>query len=453
MNVAVIGLGRVGSVAAACLAEAGHSVLGIDIAPDRVKSLQKGKSGFYEPGLDNLLQETLSSGALSIKQLGKIERLDSEITMVAVGTPSLASGGSDLSMVKSALNWIANKAGGQNLVVMKCTLPPGMGQVLAQQYRLSYVANPEFLREGQAVDDWRKPDRVIIGGDRSQDIELTRRLYNNIEAPFVITDIVTAEMIKYAANAFLATKVSFINEIANVCNLVGADIEDVVAGIAFDPRIGSSFLRAGLGYGGSCFPKDIRALEFVSTLNGYSCDLLRAVISVNNRQRLLPVQVLQRELGSLNGRKVAILGLAFKPGTDDIREAPAVDIIRLLAEGGARVRVYDPQALPGGSQALPTGTTVAKSTNEAIFGAEALVLCTEWEEFSQLDWRKVRHTMRPPYLVIDGRNSLPEEVLTDLGFRYIGIGRGHPKHSIAPDYFNFSPEGQDTERAYKWSSH
>ena len=428
MDVAVVGLGRVGSVAAECLAEAGHSVLGIDIAPDRVKSLQKGKSGFYEPGLDSLFQETLSSGALSVKQLGKVDRLDSEITMVAVGTPSLASGGSDLSSVKSALNWIASKAGGQTLVVMKCTLPPGMGQVLAQQYCLSYVANPEFLREGQAVNDWRKPDRVVIGGDRRQDIELTRRLYNSIEAPFVITDIVTAEMIKYAANAFLATKVSFINEIANVCNLVGADIEEVVAGVALDPRIGSSFLRAGLGYGGSCFPKDIRALEFVSTLNGYSCDLLRAVISVNNRQRLLPVQVLQRELGSLNGREVAILGLAFKPGTDDIREAPAVDIIRLLVEGGARVRVYDPQALPGGSQALPTGTTIAKSANEAIFGAEALVLCTEWEEFSQLDWRKVRHTMRPPYLVIDGRNALPEEVLTDLGFRYIGIGRKSHRH-------------------------
>ena len=234
-------------------------------------------------------------------------------------------------------------------------------------------------------------------------------------------------MIKYAANAFLTTKVSFINEMANLCDLLEADIDDVVRGIASDPRIGPSFLRPGIGYGGSCFPKDVRALDFLSTSNGYGLDLLRAVISVNNRQRLLPVQVLRRELGNLHGREIAVLGLAFKPETDDIREAPAADIIRLLSEEGARVRVYDCAAMPAASRTLPPSVIFARDAEEAIRGAEAVVLCTEWEEFRQLDWKSIRPYMRPPYLVVDGRNALSADSLGNAGYRYVGIGRGRSK--------------------------
>jgi UDPglucose 6-dehydrogenase len=421
VDVTVLGLGRVGTVAAACLAEAGHHVLGIDVDPRRVESLQRGKANFYEPGLDELLQRILSSGALSLKHPGEVEEIHSEIVLIAVGTPSLPNGSSDLSYVHSALCWMKGRCPQRTLAVMKSTLPPGTGAKLARQYEVPYVANPEFLRQGQGVNDWRKPDRIVLGGESAEDIELAKELYANLEAPYIISDVSTAEMIKYAANAFLSTKISFINEIANLCDHAGADIDAVAAGMGLDPRIGPSFFRAGIGYGGSCFPKDVRALEYQSTVNGCSCDLLRAVISVNNRQRLLPVQLLRRELGPLNGREIAILGLAFKAGTDDVREAPALDIIEVLLGEGARVRAYDP-VVPEG--ALPAGTALAGSAAEALAGAEAVVLCTEWEEFSRLDWEVVRHIMRSPHLVIDGRNALQPDVLSGLGFKYAGIGRG-----------------------------
>lgn len=424
MDIAVLGMGYVGAVAAACLAEGGHRVLGIDIDGRRVRSLQRGKADFYEPGLDSLLEAMLSSGALTFKGPDEVGRLDTRVALIAVGTPSLPSGRADLSQVRSALGWLVEKARGQTLVVMKSTLPPGTGRTLARQYGLPYVASPEFLRQGQAVKDWRHPYRIVIGVERVQDVELAKEVYGNVEAPHIVTDITTAEMIKYASNAFLSTKISFINEIANLCDTMGADIEGVVSGMAPDPRIGLSFLRAGIGYGGSCFPKDVRALEFLSTLNGYSCELLRAVISVNNRQRLLPVYILRRELGSLNGRRIAILGLAFKPGTDDVRESPALDIIGVLSEEGAQVRAYDPLIQPGGSQELPMSVSYARSAQEALSGAEAVVLCTEWEEFSRLDWQSLRPRMRPPFLVVDGRNALSLGLLRLHGYRYFGIGRG-----------------------------
>ncbi len=429
MKVAVLGLGRVGAVAAACLAEAGHRVLGIDVDPRRVRSLQKGRADFFEPGLDQLLRVVLAAGALSLKRLDEMDRLDAEVTLIAVGTPSLPSGGPDLSSVRAALGWLVERALRPPLVLMKSTLPPGTGQSLRDQYRLRYVANPEFLREGQAVHDWRQPDRIVLGGGDRRDIRLAQQLYANLEAPFVITDIATAEMIKYAANAFLCTKISFINEIANLCDHLGADIDDVVAGIALDPRIGPSFLRAGIGYGGPCFPKDVRALGYLSALNGYSCDLLRATISVNNHQRLLPIQALRQGLGVLSGREIAILGLAFKPDTDDIREGPALEIVRLLLAEGARVRAYDPMVRKG--EALPEGAVMAPSAQEALAGAQALVLCTEWEEFSRLDWESIRHTMLPPYLVFDGRNALRPEGLRRLGYHYVGVGRGRGRNEKA----------------------
>ncbi len=423
MRVAVLGLGHVGSVAAACLAEAGHQVLGIDVDAARVRSLQMGQADFFEPGLDRLLDVVLDSRALTVQALDDVKEPDAQVAMIAVSTPSLTSGGADLSAVRSALRWLVERSPRRPLVIMKSTLPPGTGHNLARQFRVRYVANPEFLRQGQALHDWRWPDRIVIGGESERDIELAKKLYADARAPFVVTDLSTAEMIKYAANAFLSTKVSFVNEIASLCDHVGADIDDVVAGLGLDPRIGPSFLRAGIGFGGSCFPKDVRALEYASTTNGNACDLLKAVISVNNRQRLLPVRVLRRELGSLAGRGVGILGLAFKPGTDDLREAPALETITALLGEGARVRVYDP-VVQQGRRELPPEVTLAASAEEAVADAEAVVLCTEWEEFSRLAWQSVHQAMRPPHLVVDGRNALPLEALVGLGFRYVGVGRG-----------------------------
>ncbi len=423
MRIAVLGLGHVGSVAAACLAEAGHQVLGIDVDAGRVGSLQLGRANFFEPGLDRLLDTVLDTRALTVQALDEVAEPDAQVAVIAVGTPPLTTGGADLSYVRSTLTWLVEHFPRRPLVIMKSTLPPGTGQNLARQYRVRYVANPEFLRQGQALQDWRRPDRIVIGGESQRDIELAKQLYADLEAPFVITDLSTAEMIKYASNAFLSTKLSFINEIANLCDHVEADIDGVVAGLGSDARIGPSFLRAGIGYGGSCFPKDVRALEHASTTNGYSCELLRAVISVNKRQRMLPVHILRRELGSLAGRTVAILGLAFKPGTDDLREAPALDILPALLGAGADVRAYDPLVKQGNSE-LPPDATIIETAEEAMAGAEAVVLCTEWEEFSRLAWRAVRDTMRPPYLVIDGRNALSADTLGGLGFTYVGVGRG-----------------------------
>lgn len=424
MDIAVLGMGRVGAVAAACLAEAGHQVLGIDIDGGRVRSLAEGRSGFYEPDLDPLLEAMLSRGALALRTVGEVEKLNVDVAVVAVGTPSQPGGRADLSQVNAALRWLVEKVGGQVLVVMKSTLPPGTGRMLARRYGVPYVASPEFLRQGQAVNDWRDPCRIVIGSEESRHVDVVKEMYAASEALVLVTDITTAEMTKYASNAFLATKISFINEIANLCETVRADIEGVVAGMALDPRIGPSFLKAGIGYGGSCFPKDARALESLSALNGYSCDLLRAVISVNNHQRLRPVHLLRRELGSLDGRHIAVLGLAFKPGTDDVRESPALDIIAALLEEGARIRAYDPVVRPGGSQELPAHVSYADSAYEALAGAEAAVLCTEWEELLSLDWRELRPTMRLPYIVLDGRNALSPDLLRKWGYKYLGMGRG-----------------------------
>ena len=424
MDIAVLGLGHVGSVAAACLAEAGHRVVGIDIDERRVQSLAKGKAGFYEPDLDPLLEAMLSAGSLRFEALGNVQALRAEVAVIAVGTPPQPNGRADLAQVKAALGWIAERGRGETLVVMKSTLPPGAGRMLAQQYGIPYVASPEFLRQGQAVNDWRDPYRVVIGAEDSRSVEAAKELYTSVDTPLLVTDITTAEMIKYASNAFLSTKISFINEIANLCDTIGADIEGVVAGMSLDPRIGPSFLSAGIGYGGSCFPKDVRALESLSALNGYSCELLRAVISVNNRQRLLPVHILRRELGPLNGRHIAILGLSFKPGTDDVRESPALDIIAALLEEGAHVRAYDPLVRRWCSQELPADVRYAESPRDALSGAEAAVLCTEWEEFLRLDWQDLRPAMQPPRLLLDGRNALQPDLLRGLGYRYVAIGRG-----------------------------
>ncbi|MCR4418626.1 MAG: UDP-glucose/GDP-mannose dehydrogenase family protein [Clostridia bacterium] len=438
MEVIVLGLGYVGAVAAAALAVTGKKVVGIDIDHHKVTAFQAGRVPFYEPGLAELVEQANRAGSLSFATPDEIDTLDAQVAVICVGTPSQPNGAADLSQVRAAVQWVRDKFRGPGVVVMKSTIPPGTGRRLVAQYlsggdkRISYVSNPEFLREGQAVHDWFHPDRIVIGGEEPESIEMARSLFTGIDAPVVITDITSAELIKYAANAFLATKISFINEIANLCEKLGANIADVTRAIGLDPRIGPSFLQAGIGYGGSCFPKDVRALDFLATANGHSFELLRAVISVNNRQRLLPIRKLRERLGDLAGKRVAVLGLAFKPGTDDVREAPAIDIVRLLLDEGAEVRVYDPLALENARSVLPPQVTFAPSVLAAIAGSNAVVLATEWPEFIRFDWGEAASYMQPPRVVVDGRNCLPLERLLRCGLEYIGVGTRAPNCPRSP---------------------
>ncbi len=430
MKLIVLGLGYVGSVAATALAKAGHEVTGVDIDHAKIKAFANGKVNIYEPGLSELINQGLQEGRLKFLHLAEVEEINAPIVMVCVGTPSRSDGAADLSQVKKAIQWIMKKSTSPVIIVMKSTVPPGTGERLITQYfsespgMFSYIFNPEFLREGQAVRDWFYPDRIVIGGSDKEAIDLVRSLYSTIEAPTLITDITSAELIKYTANAFLATKISFINEIANLCEYLGADIDAVAKGIGLDPRIGSGFLKAGIGYGGSCFPKDVRALDFLSTVNGHSFELLKATITTNNRQRILPVHKLRNLLGQLTGRQITVLGLAFKPGTDDVREAPAQDIIRLLLDEGASVRAYDPLVMNKAANLFHDAEVkLCKTIDEALNEAQAAIIATEWEEFINFDWPAAKKLMREPYVIIDGRNCLDPTLLIKNGFRYTGVGR------------------------------
>jgi len=426
MDVIVIGIGYVGLTAACCLAGAGHRVTCVESNEGKLKLLRQGLSFIKEEGIDRLLKEGLGSGRLAFAA-SLPQQLEAEIVMIAVGTPSLASGAADLSFVYQAVLQVKNAARQPFVLVMKSTVPPGTGVRLIQRYfqngSVAYVSNPEFLREGQAVWDWYHPSRIVIGVGDKKAAEKVRRLYAGIEAPVIITDITSAETIKYAANAFLATKISFINEIANLCEAIGIHIDDVAEGIGVDPRIGRDFLRAGLGYGGSCFPKDTRTLDFSALSNGCDLRLLKATIEVNNKQRIRAAHSLKRLLGGLAGKEIALLGLAFKPGTDDVREAPALDIARLLSEEGAGLRVYDPVAMENSRSFLPLDVIFAADVYAATVKANAVVLATEWPEFLRADWAAIRKQMKEPYLVFDGRNALEQEKLTALGFKYVGVGR------------------------------
>lgn len=309
MKIIILGLGYVGLVTAVGLANSGHEITGLDVDMNKVKMLQNENMYIYEHGLEELVKENTKNGRLAFDTLENISCIDSEVVFIAVGTPSQSNGSADLSQLKNAIEHVVDKAKSPLTIVVKSTVPPGTGKKIKEMYlekasfKHSYVSNPEFLREGQALKDWFYPDRIVIGGDDREATAFISDLYKDIKAPIVISDVTTAEMIKYASNAFLATKISFINEIANLSDLTGANIDGVVQGISHDPRISGSFLRAGIGYGGSCFPKDVRALDFISTINGHSFELLKAVINVNNRQRLIPIQILRREMGLLSGKK------------------------------------------------------------------------------------------------------------------------------------------------------
>lgn len=430
MNIAVVGTGYVGLIAACCLARSGHQVIAVEKDTDKLGQLKKGVVPIFEVGLDEIFKEAVARDRLNFTGDLKEALGESAAVIVAVGTPSEADGRVDLSQVEKVALATAQHVGQPLTVIMKSTVPPGIGLMLCERYfkkskaPIRYVSNPEFLREGRAVSDWYNPDRIVIGGDDPEAIAFTAQLYSDIDAPIVTMDVTSAEMAKYASNAFLATKISFINEIANLCEQVGADIDAVANVVGMDKRIGSHFLHAGLGYGGSCFPKDTRGLNYISTFNNYDFKLLKAVIEVNTIQRSLVVGKLLQELGSLDGKKVAVLGLSFKPGTDDIREAPSLDIIARLIDQGAKVSASDPMAIDNARHNfLGADVEFYSDPYTACDGCVAVVLATEWETFLSLDWARIKSIMKPPYIVFDGRNALDKEAMLGYGFNYTGIGR------------------------------
>jgi UDPglucose 6-dehydrogenase len=419
--IGVIGVGWVGLVTAACFAELGHEVWARDILPDKVESLARGEVPIHEPGLPELVAqnaERLHFTTDMAEVLGHTRLL-----FVCVDTPPTYSGDADLSRVESVVDELGDS--GEHALVMKSTVPVGTGRSIQRRRPgTGYVSNPEFLKEGNAVADFMRPDRVVVGadGDSSEYADRVAALYASLDAPVVKTDVASAEMIKLASNAFLATKISFINEIANVSEELGADVQEVAYGMGLDARIGPKFLQAGIGYGGSCFPKDVQALKQLAGNTGYHFQLLTAVIEVNELQKRRTIGKLQKHLGSLEGKEVALLGVAFKPDTDDIREATSLVLSGRLQGEGASVRVYDPVAARNGTSMLG-GARICDSALEAVDGADAVVLVTEWPEFGELDWTgDVKARMRVP-LVVDGRNFLDRERLVEAGFTYEGIGR------------------------------
>ena len=439
MRITVFGLGHLGTVAAGGLAAAGHDVMGLDIDEQRVQALRAGRMSIYEPELRECVASGVDRGNLQFSRIDEFAGPLGDIALVATGTPATPYGEADLTQVRSALAWIKSRRPIDLTIVMKSTVPPGSGTTFVHQdlkgTNACYVSNPEFLREGRALQDWFFPDRIVVGCDTpsSRGIETIRRMYSPIETPLLVTDITSAEMIKYASNAFLATRISFINEIASLCDAVGASVDAVSDGLALDGRNGKK-VYAGVGYGGSCFPKDIRALEHMASAAGLDMDLLGAVAAVNDRQRAMPVERLLARFGEdLRGVEVGVLGLAFKPGTDDLRGAVSLDVIGSLAQRGARVRAYDPQASQLAARLLPGSVDLEDTPEDAAVGAQALLLLTEWKEIGEANWEEIASQMRPPRFLFDGRNALDAALMSRFGFEYVGVGRGNTDLSDPQD--------------------
>jgi UDPglucose 6-dehydrogenase len=421
--IGVIGTGYVGLVTAAGFAELGSDVTCIDIDADKIARLQRGEIPIYEPGLEELVARNRERLRFSTRIGDALER--ARLLFVAVGTPPTYSGDADLSAVHAVVD--AMPPSDRHALVMKSTVPVGTGAAIKRTFAeqgkdgFRYVSCPEFLKEGSAVDDFLHPDRVVIGDDGDWAGDAVVELYAPLGAPLVRTDIASAEMVKLAANAFLATKISFINEIANVCEETGADVLEVARGMGLDDRIGPKFLQAGIGYGGSCFPKDVSALKQLAGNSGYHFQLLNAVIEVNELQKRRVIGKLQKHLGTLVGKRVALLGLAFKPNTDDMREASSLVLSARLQAGGAKVTAYDPVAGDVARRLLP-GVELAGSAWEAVDGVDAVVLVTEWQELVELDPRELARRMAGR-LVVDGRNALDPAAIRAAGLDYEGIGR------------------------------
>ena len=428
-KVAVIGAGYVGLTTAACLADLGNSVVVVDINEKRIKELRWGKIPFYEPGLQEMVERNIKAERLAFTTSYAEAIPGATYAIIAVSTPEGPRGEADLTYVEAAANSIADHIDGALVVVNKSTVPPLTGDMVTGVFKarngrhwVAVVSNPEFLREGSAISDFMHPDRVVIGSHDREASEKVAQLYAPLQAEVLITpDIYTAEMIKYASNAFLATKISFVNEIARICERVGADAKLVAQGMGMDERIGSRFLEVGIGWGGSCFVKDLTALGALAGRFAYHPELLHAVLDINKDQRMIPIDKLKEHFDTLEGKVVGLLGLAFKPNTDDLRDAPSLDIARTLLAAGSHVRAYDPVAMEKAHALLPTLEYCADAY-EVAAGADALVLVTEWNEFKQIDLARLQSSMRTPVL-IDGRNIYDPALARGLGLTYSGIGR------------------------------
>jgi len=428
-RISVIGTGYVGLVYCTAFADLGNEVYGVDINEEKVRALQSGECPIFEPGLPEMLERNLRSGRLKFTASYAEAVPDSAFVFVCVDTPSSFSGEADMRAVRKAAAMIGEHLRGETVIVNKSTMPIGSGDLVAsivEQHiqpgaTFAVVSNPEFLREGAAVHDVLHPDRVVLGSDDRAAAERVAELYEVLDAPIVITDRRSAEMIKYASNSFLATKISFINEIAQICERVGADVTTVSKGMGYDQRIGSLFLEAGIGFGGSCFPKDVKALAYMAQEADCHPQLLRAVLEINADQRRRFVHKLQEHLGDLTDRQVGVWGLSFKQNTDDMRESPAVDIIRMIEQRGAKVRAYDPAAIKNARELLPS-TTFCQTPYEVAEGSDALCVVTPWNEFKQADLARVAESMRTP-LLLDGRNIYDPEDVSAIGMTYVGVGR------------------------------
>ena len=429
-KLAVIGSGYVGLTTAACFADLGNEVTAIDIDESRIAELKRGRVPFYEPGLADLIDRNVSDRRLAFTSRWGDGLEGAEFAFLAVGTPTGEGGRANLEAVRSAAHTIGEHHERPKVLVTKSTVPIGTGDMVTKIIEKSpssdspfaLVSNPEFLREGSAIYDFMKPNRIVLGCNSPEVAHSVAELYRPMDAPVMITDLYTAEMIKYASNAFLATKISFINEIARICELLNADVSLVADGMGLDKRIGRSFLDAGVGFGGSCFSKDVRALMQMAEEHGYHPDLLTSVLEVNRDMRRYVVELLEETLGGVRNRTIAVLGLAFKPDTDDIRDAPSLDIIRELVARGARVNVHDPVAMPAARRVLGDSITYAENPYRAVDAADGLTVLTEWSEFRRLDMLRV-HALMGRAVLIDARNIYDRVLMRDMGFVYRGIGR------------------------------
>ncbi|MFN4197018.1 MAG: UDP-glucose dehydrogenase family protein [Caldimicrobium sp.] len=435
MNISVIGTGYVGLVCGAGLADFGMKVICVDIDEEKIKCLKKGEIPFYEPGLEELVKKNYKAGRLNFTTDFAKAIKNSLVIFICVGTPSLPDGSVDLTQIKDVALKIADVIDEYKVIVTKSTVPVGTNKWIKElinkhkktDAEIDVISNPEFLREGNAVEDFMHPDRVIIGGESAYAIAIIKDIYRPLylaETPFIITNLETAELIKYASNAFLATKITFINEIANFCEKVGADVTVVAKGMGLDPRIGPKFLNPGPGFGGSCFPKDVKALIIQGKQVSSPFKILEAVIEVNEKQKLRVISKLENFLGDLKDKVIAILGLSFKPNTSDVRESPSLSVIPKLIEKGAKIKVYDPVAMEEFKKAVGDNLPIeySASPEEAVKNAHAMVILTEWNEFRFLDLAIIKNLMKTPVL-IDMRNIYEPEIVKKLGFSYSGIGK------------------------------
>ena len=443
MKISVIGTGHVGLTTAACMAHIGHEVLGVDEDPAKLASIAAAEVPFYEPGLADLVREGVASGRLRMTADTAEAAAHGEVVFVCVGTPTGENGAADLSQVERVAREIAGSLDGYTLVTEKSTVPVGTGEGIRQTIEATAPAgagfevasNPEFLMEGRAVQDTLEPSRIVVGVPSERAADTLREVYRPIlertDCPFIVTDVATAELVKHSSNAFLATKISFINQVAEVCERTGADVEMVAQAMGLDPRIGSQFLRAGIGYGGSCFPKDVQAYKYRAQQLGVDFPLLEAVDAINQRRRDEFVEKITRTVGSLEGKRIGVWGLAFKPETDDLREAPAIDIVHRLLAAGATVVAHDPVAMEG-AKALVPELEVTDDPYAVAEGADLLAVCTEWDEYAVADLGRLREALARP-VIVDGRNVFEPATMAKAGFLYVSMGR--------PDATGWSPTG------------